>query len=211
LGKCQRIELDPPELESMWHSGCSKSWFVPLRDEHAERGACHVKERSQDPVSIGVKLVESQGFGSLFREGMALIEETAAYLDGTGRAEAKDLSRLASLAYATESMRLTTRLMQIAAWLLLQRAVNEGELDPTQVREDKHRIKLQSLSTARSGTGYDELPEKLKELVDRSVRLQTRVTHLDAALYGTVMSEETSNAVARELARLEAAFKREGE
>ena len=78
-------------------------------------------------VLLGERLTSSPAFSALFREGMDMVEETAAYLDGDGRAEAKALDRPASLAYATESMRLTTRLMQLASWLLLHRAVKEGE------------------------------------------------------------------------------------
>ena len=67
----------------------------------------------------------SELFDRTFREGMELVEETAAYLDGEGRRDSKMLSRAAALAYAAESMKLTTRLMQIASWLLVQRAVRE--------------------------------------------------------------------------------------
>ena len=70
------------------------------------------------PVSFGERLANSQAFADLFRDGMALVEETATYLDGPGRAESKTLPRAGALAYATESMRLTTRLMQLASWLL---------------------------------------------------------------------------------------------
>jgi regulator of CtrA degradation len=85
-------------------------------------------------VSFGERLASSQAFTALFREGMALVEETASYLDGEGRTEAKALQRHAALSYATESMRLTTRLMQLASWLLLHRAVNEGEMSLVQGR-----------------------------------------------------------------------------
>jgi regulator of CtrA degradation len=44
---------------------------------------------------------------------MALVEETATYLDGSGRNESRKLERSAAMEYATESMRLTTRLMQL--------------------------------------------------------------------------------------------------
>ena len=67
------------------------------------------------PVSFGARLANSQAFADLFRDGMALVEETATYLDGPGRQESKKLERAAALAYATESMRLTTRLMQLAS------------------------------------------------------------------------------------------------
>src|SRR6202790_570943 len=94
------------------------------------------------PVSFGARLAGSQTFSTLFRDGMALVEETAAYLDGPGRKESKLLERAAALAYATESMRLTTRLMQLASWLLLHRAVNEGEMSLAQASQEKSKVKL---------------------------------------------------------------------
>src|SRR5215475_1715877 len=83
-----------------------------------------------EAVSFGARLANSQAFANLFRDGMALVEETAAYLDGPGRQESKRLTRSVALAYAAESMRLTTRLMQIASWLLVHRAVNDFVMAP---------------------------------------------------------------------------------
>ena len=94
------------------------------------------------PVSFGERLAASENFSRLFRDGMKLVEDTAAYLDGPGRQESKLLDRAASLAYATESMRLTTRLMQLASWLLLHRAVNEGEMSLAQATKERTRIKF---------------------------------------------------------------------
>src|SRR5580700_4924429 len=94
------------------------------------------------PVSFGERLANSQVFAVLFRDGMALVEETASYLDGLGRLESKKLERSASLVYATESMRLTTRLMQLASWLLLHRAVKEGEMTLSQANKEKSKVKL---------------------------------------------------------------------
>src|SRR3954449_4965809 len=93
-------------------------------------------------VSFGARLAGSQAFSLLFREGMALVEETAGYLDGPGRRESKLLERSAALVYATESMRLTTRLMQLASWLLLHRAVNEGEMSLAQANRERMKVKL---------------------------------------------------------------------
>src|ERR1700694_352399 len=107
-------------------------------------------DRSADqaaPVSFGEKLAGSQAFATLFRDGMKLVEETAAYLDGPGRAESKKLERAAALTYATESMRLTTRLMQLASWLLLHRAVNEGEMSLVQANKEKTKVKLATTDT----------------------------------------------------------------
>ena len=101
-------------------------------------------------ISFAHRHTHSEAFKALFREGMNLVEEAASYLDGPGRAASKVLRRPAALAYATESMRLTTRLMQIASWLLLRRAVNEGEITPAQAQTERHRVRLTIGAAART-------------------------------------------------------------
>src|ERR1700688_5227684 len=98
-------------------------------------------------VQLSERLTNSAAFGALFRDGMDLVEETAAYLDGVGRTEAKALDRAVSLTYATESMRLTPRLMQLASWLLLHRAVKEGEMSLAQANKEKTKVKLTAADT----------------------------------------------------------------
>src|SRR5262245_55602395 len=125
-----------------------------------------------EAVSFGERLASSPAFTDLFRSGMALVEETAAYLDGPGRKESKRLDRSAALAYATESMRLTTRLMQLASWLLLHRAVKEGEMSLAQASKEKTKVKLST------GEHSDEqsiklLPDSLRTLIRRSKELQS--------------------------------------
>src|SRR5437868_10332785 len=132
-----------------------------------------------DTVSFGERLAASQHFSDLFREGMTLVEETASYLDGPGRQESKKLERGASLAYATESMRLTTRLMQLASWLLLHRAVKEGEMSLAQANKEKTKVKLSAGEPGDPET-VKLLPEKLRALIDKSQRLNDQVRHIDA-------------------------------
>jgi regulator of CtrA degradation len=160
------------------------------------------------PVSFGARLAGSQAFSVLFRDGMALVEETAGYLDGDGRRDSKVLERSAALAYATESMRLTTRLMQLASWLLLHRAVNEGEMSLAQANKEKAKVKLSTGNNA-DGDIVTLLPERLRELIDRSVRLQERVRRLDSTIHSPI-AETESNPVERQVSLLRAAFEREG-
>jgi regulator of CtrA degradation len=156
-------------------------------------------------VSFGQKLVSSEGFRTLFREGMALVEETAAYLDGEGREESRKLARAAALAYATESMRLTTRLMQIASWLLIQRAANEGEMNQDQARQEKQKVKLTTGRSTISAETFGSLPERLRELVERTERLQGRVLMLESQINGRG-DEARSNPIESQLALLRTAF-----
>jgi len=135
-----------------------------------------------------IKLAEhrifSDSFKPLYSEGMSLVEETAEYLDRDGRAQAKGLSRAAATLYAAESMRLTTRLMQIASWLLLQRAANSGEMTFDQVASEKSKVRLDTASAHAETAGWDELPGPFRALVNHSLRLQTRVRRMDEEIYG---------------------------
>src|SRR5690606_589403 len=107
------------------------------------------------------------------------------YLDGQGRAAARKLSRLGATLYAAESMRLTTRLMQIASWLLLQRAANSGEMTRDQVASEKAKVRLDTASAHEDAAGWNELPEEFVDLVARSLRLQARVRRMDDEVYGS--------------------------
>ena len=159
------------------------------------------------PVSFGARLANSQAFSDLFRDGMALVEETATYLDGLGRQESKKLERAAALAYATESMRLTTRLMQLASWLLLHRAVKEGEMSLAQANKEKTKVKLSTADT-HDPNNIALLPETLRTLIDRSQALQAKVRRLDATIHNrnTGDAPPIANPVERQLGLLKAAF-----
>ncbi len=164
------------------------------------------------PAEIGLvhlsdRFTSSVAFGALFRDGMDLVEETAAYLDGPGRAEAKMLDRSVSLTYATESMRLTTRLMQLASWLLLHRAVKEGEMTLVQANREKTKVKL---SAADPGPAemIEKLPSQLQGLIERSMTLQSRVRRLDANIHAQTGERTIGNPLMSQLNRLREAFER---
>jgi regulator of CtrA degradation len=165
-------------------------------------------QNSAETIAIGPRIVASGGFDALYREGMGLIEEVAAYLDGAGREESRGLPREASFAYATESMRLTTRLMQLASWLLLQRAVNEGEISDESARLEKEKVKFSATPESRGGPGFDGLPETLKSFIGRGDRVFDRVLQFDRLERGIAEPPAVTaqNGVADQLARLRAAF-----
>ncbi|MET0445116.1 MAG: DUF1465 family protein [Pseudorhodoplanes sp.] len=160
------------------------------------------------PISFREKLASSQAFSALFRDGMSLVEETAAYLDGPGRKESKALPRAAALSYATESMRLTTRLMQLASWLLLHRAVKEGEMSLSQVNQEKTKVKLSPTFSADEDT-LQLLPEALVVLIRRSMKLAEQVRRLDSTIHMPAETPQNSNnPVEHQMGMLKAAFER---
>lgn len=164
-------------------------------------------------VRLAERRVFSASFKPLYNEGMGLVEETAEYLDGEGRAAAKMLSRAAAALYAAESMRLTTRLMQLASWLLLQRAANCGEMTREQVAAEKQKVRLDTASAHESAPAWRELPERFRSLVERSLRLEALVRRMDEEVYGegAAAAPDTSrpvNPVFDQITLLQTAFGR---
>jgi regulator of CtrA degradation len=158
-----------------------------------------------------LEFTRSELFAKTFREGMDIVEETAAYLDGPGRADSKRLGRDDALTYASQSMRLTTRLMQVASWLLVQRAVKEGEMGLSEARADKYRLaeeaKEGEFSFSEIAKNAYALPARLLDLMARSEQLYERVVRLDRSLYGAIAAQN-GNTVADQQARLLEAFRR---
>lgn len=160
-------------------------------------------------VSFGERFANSNQFDDIFREGMALVERTAAYLEGDGRREAKALKSPVSVIYATESMRLTTRLLEVASWLLVHRAVKEAEISADEAATRRARVKLRTLGRPSHIKHFDELPEGLRALITSSFSITDRLVQLDRALReGASAGSETnvSNPVGDQIARLAAAF-----
>jgi regulator of CtrA degradation len=165
---------------------------VLMRERRIEDGA----------ISFGRSFVKSDAFMVLFREGMGLVEQTAAYLDDAGRAESAALPREVALTYATESMRLTTRLMQIASWLLVQRAVAEGEMTAEQAHAENNKFKISDGMALPVQAEAERLPQTLRDLMAHSIRLQDRIRHLEGQMSGAARAND--NPVQDQLARLQA-------
>ncbi len=173
------------------------------------------KSKSSDKtVSIGPHLLASGDFDKLYGKGMSLIEEVAAYLDGEGRKESRELDRDAAFVYASESMRLTTRLMQMASWLLLQRAIVEGEISSQAAKEEKAKIKFTAPSPNKNGPGWDKLPKKLAQYIEMGDELYERVIQLDRLEKGGLaqkqeqseINKKQKSGIEEQLSRLNEAF-----
>lgn len=167
-----------------------------------------MSESTANSINMRVHVVRdfasSDLFDRTFKEGMALVEETAGYLDGDGRRDSRLLSREDALLYAGESMRLTTRLMQIASWLLVQRAVREGDMEASDACDEKYRL---SPLASESADAAKVLPNGLLSLLDRSNRLYERISHMDKRMFIDAEPEQGAvNPVISQLQRLQSAF-----
>jgi len=168
--------------------------------------ASHRSRVAGATISFGERFAASDQFDAIFREGMALVERTAAYLDGPGRKEARALSEAASTLYATESMRLTTRLLELASWLMIRRAYKEGEITADELHRKLERVRLTAPGRIAHVKGFAMLPEGLRRLIVASFALNDRIVRLDQAMQVVVVEPDGASPVQAQVARLEQAF-----
>jgi regulator of CtrA degradation len=145
-------------------------------------------------------------FDSLFVRGMALVEETATYLDGPGRDQSRQLAREPGLTYAAWSMELTTRLMQAASWLVMQKAVRDGEMHREDAAVRKYRIRRDGPMLEVAAQRELGLPPRFLDLVERSEALFEQICRLDAALYAAATTPvQSANPVADQRGQIQRA------
>jgi regulator of CtrA degradation len=177
--------------------------------------ARHRCRRTGVTISFGERFAASNQFDAIFREGMALVERTAAYLDGPGRKEAKALPGPAAMLYANESMRLTKRLLQLASWLMIRRDHKESRIGTEVMRRKLAGLSLTEPGRISHVRDFDTLPDGLRTLIVASFALNDRIVRLDLAMQVQTGEPDASgdsnpavvaSPVQTQVARLERAF-----
>ena len=137
---------------------------------------------------------------SFYTEAMLLADEARSYFDRNGRDDRMQLDPLVRVGFSCESLKVTTRLMHVIAWLLTQRAVQAGELTPTQARRPARRL---GESPESDEDLVDRLPVGARSLIRSSSDLYARVQRLDE---GGVDTPPQTSPVRNLLSRLERSF-----
>ena len=122
--------------------------------------------------------ITSRLIDSLYTEAMLLADEARGYFDAAGRADRYGLTPLQRVAFSCESLKVTTRLMHVIAWLLTQRAVDAGEMPRRDALDPSRRLGAAPVSDAQA---LATMPEPAQALIAASADLYRRVARLDAA------------------------------
>ena len=149
---------------------------------------------------MGTSRIHRKLVDSLYVEAMLLADEARGYFDVVGRDERDLLEALNRVAFSCESLKVTTRLMHIIAWLLTQRAVDAGELSPGDALSPSRRL---GEAPETDHATLMAMPIQATAIIQTSIELHRRVARLDASLEGPV--EATSPARSM-MQRLAAAF-----
>jgi regulator of CtrA degradation len=128
-----------------------------------------------DPQEPQVRIT-SRLIDSLYTEAMLLADEARSYFDDVGRNERAMLDPFARVGFACESLKVTTRIMHIVAWLLTQRAIESGEIPLQGGRRPERKL---GHAAASDPAVIDQLPESARRLINASSELYARVQRID--------------------------------
>jgi regulator of CtrA degradation len=117
-----------------------------------------------------------------YDETMDLMIEARNYMRYVEQRERRRAEAATGLRISCEAMRVTSRLTQVMAWLLMQRAVEEGEITAEQALAESNRISGAEVCLDDSFGEDDRLPRGLRSLMDRSLRLYCRIVRLEAQM-----------------------------
>jgi regulator of CtrA degradation len=120
---------------------------------------------------LTAKLVDS-----LYVEAMVLADEARSYFDSRGRDERLTLDPMLRVGFSCESLKVTTRLMHVIAWLMTQRAVETGELSHVQARRPVRRLGNAPESDEEL---VAQLPRDAVQLIEASRDLYARIKRLE--------------------------------
>ena len=147
---------------------------------------------SQPEVRITSRLIDS-----LYTEAMLLADEARSYFDDAGRDERASLTPFARVGFACESLKVTTRIMHIVAWLLTQRAIESGELNMVGARRPERRL---GHAQDSDPAVVDQLPDAARHLIQASTELYARIKRIDE---GGLESEAPQSPARALMGRLE--------
>jgi regulator of CtrA degradation len=141
--------------------------------------------------------ITSRLIDSLYTEAMLLADEARSYFDDAGRDDRSTLTPFARVGFACESLKVTTRIMHIVAWLLTQRAIESGEIPDRAGRRPERRL---GHAQDSDPVVIDQLPESARRLINASADLYARVKRLDD---GTIEAEVPQSPARALMGRLE--------
>ena len=144
-------------------------------------------------VRITTRLIDS-----LYTEAMLLADEARSYFDDAGREDRISLEPFARVGFACESLKVTTRIMHIVAWLLTQRAIESGEIPLLDDRRPERRLGHAQDSDSAVVT---QLPQAAQRLINASADLYARIKRIDEGSFEVDVPQSPARALMGRLER----------
>jgi len=126
-------------------------------------------------------------FRRTYDETLDLIVEARNYMVHMRPAALPNYTAVRDLRTSCEALRVTSRLTQVMAWLMLQRAVSDGEISASEACEERNRLSGHTVCLDATASDDEEIPPGLQSLLSRSLRLYERISRLEEMVIARVL------------------------
>ncbi|MCE7796599.1 DUF1465 family protein [Sphingobium sufflavum] len=124
-------------------------------------------------------LIDGKLIDDLYVEAMVLADEARAYLEKDATVARDLMEPMERVHFSCEALKITTRLMQVIAWLLSRRAYMRGEIDLMESRSEQYRLGDAAPSDMGATGGF---PADMRVLIASSESLYMRAQRLEEQL-----------------------------
>ncbi|WP_339864469.1 DUF1465 family protein [Paremcibacter congregatus] len=131
--------------------------------------------------------VDARFLNKSYQEAMALTQDVAHYFEEqyaqphNHRAEAGD-----EIFYASESLRISSCLMHVMSWFLVQKGVAAGEITKEEAGTPKMRLGAKKICLVDVDPTKGNLPTALMHFLEKSQNLYRQVARMDRMVYGEI-------------------------
>jgi len=119
-----------------------------------------------------------------YEEAMELTQAVASYLEVANKQLGIHKIGESEVYYASESMRISTCLMQVMSWFLVQKGVAAGEISKEDAGAFKFRLGAGDICLAQVDTSKGNLPDPFIKFHKKSQDLYRQVARMDNMVYG---------------------------
>lgn len=137
--------------------------------------------------------LDSRFLNKSYQEAMLLTQDVAQFLEAdNAQMRQHTVSEGDEIFYASESMRVSTCLMQVMSWFLVQKGVASGEISREEAQQPNMRLGGRKVCLLQVDPSKGNLPERFVFFMNKSQDLYRQVARMDQMVYGDEDSESSN-------------------
>ncbi|MGD1954561.1 MAG: DUF1465 family protein [Sphingomonadales bacterium] len=126
----------------------------------------------------------------LYDEALRLAEESRTYFSRYSKTDRAELGPIDRVLYTAESLRISTRLMQVISWSMVRKAVVTGDMTAEDARKPERQLDDLELCAGSDPRSLRKLPRAVVILSHRSLNIYKRALRLQGQLIASPEGED---------------------
>lgn len=145
-------------------------------------------------ASIGAAVVKPIMVDQLYNQAIAMADESRTYFAQHSKTDRHELGAIDRVLYTAESLRISTRLMHVISWVMIRKAVANGEITAEEALSSRHQLDDLELCRGSDPRDLRRMPRAVVILSHQSLTIYQRALRLQDQLLRRAENAEASDA-----------------